>query len=202
MAQIIISAAILCESARAKSPLYPLKHEDWSDVIWRTCAVDLTWAGKRTTAADRAHFDAFIEEFDLGPDLFEAVGKMLNPDKPQNTTKTTTESSKSRGFADLPLHESWMPFSIMVTEFQRGRVLALTLNGFFGSLPSEAQAGDIVVVLFGGWVPFVLRPVEGDEFELVGACYLHGVMDGEWIRAGLAGLETGGFDMFREYVVR
>lgn len=56
----------------------------------------------------------------------------------------------------------------------------------FGSFPSTARVGDVVVALFGGWVPFVLRPVGEDVFELVGAAYVHGIMDGEWVQATLA----------------
>lgn len=40
--------------------------------------------------------------------------------------------------------------------------------------------GDEVWVLFGGRVPFVLRPNEaGSTFSMIGDCYLHGFMDGE-----------------------
>jgi hypothetical protein len=47
--------------------------------------------------------------------------------------------------------------------------------------PSRSQAGDVVVVLYGGKVPYVLRPIPGnpDHFELIGACYCDGIMDGE-----------------------
>ncbi len=48
--------------------------------------------------------------------------------------------------------------------------------------PAELSEGDQVYILAGGKVPLVLRPVSGsqlDTFELVGDCYIHGVMDGE-----------------------
>lgn len=51
----------------------------------------------------------------------------------------------------------------------------------------------MVVVLFGGWVPFVLRPVREDVFELVGAAYVHGIMDGEWVQATVGRGEYGTF---------
>lgn len=122
--RIVISAAVLCEQARVKYPSCPLKHEDWSDVIWRTCAVDRSWAGKRLTAADRRHFKAFLEEFKLGPDIFEAG----SPENTQRQPTTTSSPSQSRGFGDLPLREDWLPFSMIVNDFQKGQVLALTRN--------------------------------------------------------------------------
>ncbi|KAF3811667.1 hypothetical protein GCG54_00014413 [Colletotrichum gloeosporioides] len=34
----------------------------------------------------------------------------------------------------------------------------------------------------GGRVPFVLRPNEDGLYSLVGECYVHGLMHGEWKR--------------------
>ena len=45
-----------------------------------------------------------------------------------------------------------------------------------------AQENDIICILYGCSVPVVLRKqeVEGESFwELVGECYVHGMMDGE-----------------------
>jgi hypothetical protein len=57
----------------------------------------------------------------------------------------------------------------------------VTLKGYLGMAPSRSQAGDAVVVLYGGKVPYVLRPVPGnpDHFQLIGTCYCDGIMDGE-----------------------
>ena len=75
-----------------------------------------------------------------------------------------------------------------------------------GCLPSETRVRDVAAVLFGGWVPFVLRPLGGDEYELVGHCYIHGIMDGEWIKAALAlGTSAGELDFdksFQTFVIR
>ena len=40
------------------------------------------------------------------------------------------------------------------------------------------QLDDIVCTLFGGSVPFILRR-DGDYYELVGGCQVHGIMYGE-----------------------
>lgn len=44
--------------------------------------------------------------------------------------------------------------------------------------PSEAETGDIVCIILGASVPFVLRP-EGNAFKLIGGCYVQGVVKGE-----------------------
>jgi hypothetical protein len=55
----------------------------------------------------------------------------------------------------------------------------LAEGGFVGLCPMEAKAGDIVAVLLGGNVPFVLRKRGEGGYEVVGEAYVHGIMDGE-----------------------
>ncbi|KAG7284320.1 hypothetical protein NEMBOFW57_010692 [Staphylotrichum longicolle] len=190
---LVLSAAILCERLRERHPAgYPLKHENWPDVVWRTCCVDRNWAGKRVTGNDRLSFHACLKRFGFGEDLFAAV-------KLDEATGQMPVQSASRSFQDSGLNEAALSFELMVIEFQKGRVLGTTAGGLFGSFPSTTKVGDIVVVLFGGWVPFVLRPVEEDLFELVGAAYVHGIMDGEWVQAAVAADEP---DLLRDFVIQ
>ena len=58
------------------------------------------------------------------------------------------------------------------------RRLARTVNGYLGLVPRETRAGDIIALLQGGRLPFVLRS-RGGPWELIGPCYIHGVMYGE-----------------------
>ena len=55
-------------------------------------------------------------------------------------------------------------------------------GGSVGVARNTVRTADVVVVLFGGRVPFVLRP-QGDQYALVGDCYIQGMMDGEAIDA-------------------
>jgi hypothetical protein len=52
----------------------------------------------------------------------------------------------------------------------------------YGLCPRDTQVSDLVCILYGCSVPVVLRKaysgIEG-AFELVGECYVHGMMDGE-----------------------
>lgn len=68
------------------------------------------------------------------------------------------------------------------------RRVGVTEGGHLGAFPSSAKRGDVVCVLRGCHVPFVLRPVEEGEgrgrFEVLGECYVHGIMNGEAVRGG------------------
>ena len=79
-----------------------------------------------------------------------------------------------------------------------------------GLVPKDAEVGDEICLLFGGHTPFVIRRVtqegdgegiqkeeeggdmkggmrtgakEGNEWEIIGECYIYGLMDGEAMEA-------------------
>ncbi|KAF2675943.1 HET-domain-containing protein [Lentithecium fluviatile CBS 122367] len=65
-----------------------------------------------------------------------------------------------------------------------GRKLFHTATGYVGIGPGLSQRGDIVCVLAGGTVPFVVRrdaysSRRRRRFELIGESYVHGIMHGE-----------------------
>jgi hypothetical protein len=62
--------------------------------------------------------------------------------------------------------------------FEMMSTLFATTNGFMGIGSSNMQIGDSICVLFGGEVLFILRPFK-DGYQLVGECYVHGLMHGE-----------------------
>jgi len=55
-------------------------------------------------------------------------------------------------------------------------------NQWMGFVPMDAEIGDIIALLEGGKVPYLLRPKTGmDEghYEIIGDTYVHGIMYGE-----------------------
>lgn len=75
-----------------------------------------------------------------------------------------------RAIADRNFHSAFHKFS-------KARALFRTKGGFLGLGPLSAQVGDQVWLLKGARTPFILRPV-GECFQLVGECYVHGIMYG------------------------
>lgn len=68
-----------------------------------------------------------------------------------------------------------------------GRRIFVTHDGNIGLGPAVLEPGDVVVLLFGGFTPYILRPVD-DHYVLVGECYVHNQMEGlgieEWHERG------------------
>lgn len=136
-----------------------------------------------------------MEACGFGTDIFEAI-------------KQGGDAMSSSNFYHR--RNDWyaksLPYGIDVGEFQKGRVVALFKGGLLGCLPSETSVGDVVGFLFGGWVPFALRPLGGDQNEPVGHCYVHGIVDGEWMEAGLASMTNADWlsfnKTFETFIVR
>ena len=61
------------------------------------------------------------------------------------------------------------------------RRLFIANNGSTGLTPVDATEGGVVALLLGSDVPIVLRDRGDGTYEVIGECYLHGVMNGEAI---------------------
>jgi hypothetical protein len=65
------------------------------------------------------------------------------------------------------------------------RMIITDQERLLGLAPEGVQDGDLICIIFGCSVPVALRKIVGDEmtgehhYELVGDCYVHGMMDGE-----------------------
>jgi hypothetical protein len=94
------------------------------------------------------------------------------------------------------IHECERESSLVVDFLQRvqsviwnRKFLVSQDKGWVGLAPMAAQAGDVICVLYGCSVPVVLRPQSEDGrsfFQLVGECYVHGIMDGEAVETAVA----------------
>ncbi|KAK3984510.1 heterokaryon incompatibility protein-domain-containing protein [Cladorrhinum sp. PSN332] len=57
----------------------------------------------------------------------------------------------------------------------------VTETGLIGTGPVDTKEGDAVHILWGGRIPYILRPVpnKAGTFQYIGDSYVHGIMDGE-----------------------
>lgn len=81
----------------------------------------------------------------------------------------------------LNLKETKLSYYKWITSITSGRAMIKTERGFIGLASGDLAVGDTVFLLAGGRVPYVLRERQrgaGNEFTLVGDCFLHGFLDG------------------------
>jgi hypothetical protein len=58
----------------------------------------------------------------------------------------------------------------------------VTKTGYMGIGPDAMHEGDMIAILFGGKVPYLVRAVNSG-YRFVGECYVPGLMDGEAVQA-------------------
>lgn len=72
------------------------------------------------------------------------------------------------------------PFSNALGRYNSDKIFGRTKNGYVGMFPRTSKPEDKIYLLFGGDWPFVLRHLEREgSFQLVGQCYIHGIMEGQ-----------------------
>ena len=101
---------------------------------------------------------------------------------------------KKQGHPQPPPLEVLHEIGLHTNKMIRGRKFFTSgEHGLIGLCPDTARVGDVVCILLGGEVPYVLRTFGGEpvkqadvnliiksrHFELVGEAYVHGIMDGE-----------------------
>ncbi|OCK92945.1 uncharacterized protein K441DRAFT_151300 [Cenococcum geophilum 1.58] len=73
-----------------------------------------------------------------------------------------------------------------------GRTLFTTSGGFLGSTRCDLKQGDLIYAIAGCKFPVLLR-LKGDYFQMVGECYVEGLMLGEsleWLESGECNMEN------------
>ncbi|CBX97652.1 hypothetical protein LEMA_P090610.1 [Plenodomus lingam JN3] len=88
----------------------------------------------------------------------------------------------SSGDAELCTEPNHRAYIKELTSDRRGEVFFTTEKGYLGVSPASVKAGDAVAVLAGASVPIVLRPqhtLDSRKYQIVGPCYIQGLMLGE-----------------------
>ncbi|KAF5556425.1 heterokaryon incompatibility 6 OR allele [Fusarium napiforme] len=78
-----------------------------------------------------------------------------------------------------PGDEEAIRYGQAVDNVCRGRQIFTATNSLLGLGPNLVRKGDLVCVVAGGPVPYILRPLGDDTFYFVGECYVAGYMFGE-----------------------
>jgi hypothetical protein len=68
-----------------------------------------------------------------------------------------------------------------IWRIMRGRRLFASARGYIGIASRQITPRDVICVLLGADVPFILRENSKGLFKFIGEAYVHGVMDGEFM---------------------
>ena len=156
----------------------------------------------RMYVGDTARLVSLLNSYPTGEDIQEVHWRALIA----NTNKEGIELSPSLGDAFLALsemvkrldagettqapgmgtlHQAMIPYLPSILRIMGGRKFCLTERGYVGLVMNQVLPDDLVYVLYGAAVPFVLRPAEDQpgSYRIVGDCYIHGIMKGEAVRS-------------------
>ena len=146
------------------------------DTYWRTLVANTHFEGKSLALPSDA--DAYLasnELIHLTQD--QRRERIFHAARTATSRIVTFPPREVAEFEDV--HETVAKGRVFISSQERRDI---------GWAPYGTRRGDMIVVFEGGEIPFVIRAVEGrdDCFELVGECYLHGIMAGEaWDDGGL-----------------
>jgi hypothetical protein len=117
-------------------------------------------------------------EADISPAFVDTLIAYPTCDKP-NVFARFYPAWHTTTFGDQASDASAAIFQEQLIKVCHGRCFFVTEKGHMGLGPPEVQKGDLVAVLLGGSVPFILRGEEQGCFTLLGESYVYGLMKGE-----------------------
>jgi len=155
--------------------IYAATSQPVEEAFWRTLIADRQLEQSPDSTAARylrpagpqlaANYAAFREMCLQGDD-----------DTASGNLKDATQSPEGQFYATFTFSRLFRPVSA-------GWAFAFTQSGLMGLVPELTEVGDLVCVLPGFEMPLLVRGVTGKDgkarYQLVGPCYMHGVMNGE-----------------------
>ena len=149
---------------RVSEPIFGLTKERYEE-FWRT----LTCSHDTGMTPGPAIHGIWTKSF------IELIFQHANGDDGPTTTTTHQDGKVQQ---ERLLHSQHI--HAIIALMNKHRSFCSTTAGRIGLVPRAAKAGDVICVLYGGRVPYVLRPGRKDDgYGLLGECYIHGLMDGE-----------------------
>lgn len=169
---------------RLKQLIY-LGQESRYEAIWRTLIANTAiFVTARSTF--RQHFDAIVDSLRL-----RARGVFWKCVKACDDTEID-DVSRDRLEGDLVAQQLWQriqakdagPYYRELVNTIGRRVFFTTEKGYIGFGSPGGQVGDSIVILKGGWTPFILRQQE-NGLQMIGDTYVHGIRKVQsWRRIG------------------
>ena len=165
--------------------------KDKSEAVWRTPIADRECSAletRRATEKSLASWMELTETSNHDKTEEDKIPKILEDStsaESANEELDGIESSKVNQIPPYPeVDEGGFVYSyaniLYDTAFlRRGFVSS---KGYLGLGPQYTREGDIMVIIFGADMPYILRKLENGQYMLIGEAYVHGIMDGEFMQ--------------------
>jgi hypothetical protein len=137
--------------------------------LWRTLTCGLTGDGFPAPQHYAEYFWKYMKFMAGSQERF--TNYLAEAENSPNGVRGLTEAM--HGF------ETHKYIEASIDRWSSKRRFCITNSGALACVPKATRHGDIICVLFGGEVPYVLRPTGTGRFLVVGECYVHGIMKGE-----------------------
>jgi hypothetical protein len=137
--------------------------------LWRTLTCGLT--GEAFPAPNRysEYFNRYMDFMSSASEKFE-----------EYLIESQTTVNGVRGLDEvIPHFETHAIIEASLDRWSSRRRFSVTRNGRLACVPKGSREGDAICILFGGEVPYVLRPAGGGFYAIVGECYVDNIMHGE-----------------------
>jgi hypothetical protein len=176
-----------CSKRHRKTPdatdLHPQEMAAWYGETWREVSTRLKCASRRSFGAavvaggNLQLFSSETPAEELYLDSFDEGVTWINQGGIQDEFATACEAKDWRVQATT--------YAKHVNLASGGRRIVITSKGYLANVPGETGERDLIAVLVGGDIPFVLRRSSGDgakRYRIVGTAYVEGFMYGEALK--------------------
>ena len=143
----------------------PKRHNE----IWRTLTCGLTGEAFPAPFRYSEYFTKYMNFMSSAADRFEGY-----------LTESQTTVNEVRGLDEINPHfQTHAIIEASLDRWSSRRRFSVTSNGRLACVPKGSRKGDAICILFGGEVPYVLRPTGDGFYTVVGECYVDNIMHGE-----------------------
>jgi hypothetical protein len=168
---------------------------DAYDAFWRTMLCGLDSTGHPAPEVYSRYFLTYITFLAEAHQLLGAVLDCPDPLEVSGPSLSRRVHRQAASIGILPKKfkrgtqnfHLWFETNLQVSalvedslqKWGAGKRFSRTLAGRLARVPSNALRTDLICVIHGSEVPYVVRLQEDGTYVIIGECYVHGIMHGE-----------------------
>lgn len=156
------------------------------EVIWRTMICDRQGESFIETMSDDLRSVLAWDHKKMSNEVKAWCAVYGDPERVKRYYPASEEIKRAHqeGFMQTAVQYAGMSLNMM-----HWKRFAASKEGYLALVPVSALPRDVICVVMGAAVPFVLRKMQ-DGYQLIGECYVHGLMNGEVLEMTALEVET------------